>query len=93
MVNMTNLIKQDNARVLKNQEHMGKRSYNCRVKDNCPLDGKYLHKCIVYEANVITNKAYKEYFGTAERQFKLRYNNHTISFRHKKGVSDTELSK
>ena len=47
MVNMTNLIKQDNARVLKNQEHMGKRSYNCRVKDNCPLDGKYLHKCIV----------------------------------------------
>ena len=93
MVNMTNLIKQDNARVLKIQEHMGKRSCNRRVKDNCPLDGKYLRKCIVYQANVISNKEYKEYFGTAEREFKLRYNNHTMSFRHKKGVSDTELSK
>ena len=80
MVNMTNLIKQHNARVLKNQEHTEKRSCSCRVKDNCPLDGKCLHEC-------------KEYLGTAEREFILRYNNHTMSFRHKKRVNDTELSK
>ena len=93
MKNMKNLIKQHNARVLKNQEHSEKRSCNCRVKDNCPLDGKCLHKCIVYQANVVTNNECKEYFGTAEGEFKLRYNNHTMSFRHKKREKDTELSK
>ena len=41
MKNIKNLIKQHIARVLKNQEHSEKRSCSCRVKDNCPLDGKY----------------------------------------------------
>ena len=90
---MKNLIKQHNTRVLKNQEHSEKRLCNCRVKDNCPLDGKYLHKCIVCQVNVITNNECKEYFGTAEGEFKLCYNNHTMSFRHKKHVNNTELSK
>ena len=93
MKNMKNLIKQHNARVLKSQEHSEKRSCNYRGKDNCPLDGKCLHKCIVYQANVITNNECKEYFGTAEGEFKLCYNNHTMSFRHKKHVNNTELSK
>ena len=78
---------------MKNQEHTEKGSCNCRVMDNCPLDGKCLHKCIVYQANVITNNECKEYFGTAEGEFKLRYNNHTMSFRHKKRVKNTVLSK
>ena len=73
------------------KEHSEKRSCNFRVKENCPLDEKCLHKCIVYQANVITNNECKEYFGAAE-EFKLRYNNHTMSFRHKKHVNDTELS-
>ena len=73
------------------KEHSAKRSCNCRVKDNCPLDGKCLHKCIVYQANVITNNECKEYFGAAE-EFKLCNNNHTMSFRNKKHVNDTELS-
>ena len=90
---MKNLIKQHNTRVLKNQEHSEKRLCNCRVKDKCLLDGKCLHKCIVYQANVITNNECKEYFGTAEGEFKLRYNNHTMSFRHKKRVNDTKISK
>ena len=93
MLNMKNLIKQHNARVLKNQEHTEKRSYNCRVKGNCPLDGKCLHECIVYQANVITNSKCREYFGAVDGEFKLYYNNHTMSFRHKKRVNDTELSK
>ena len=55
MVNMINLIKQHNARVLKNKELMEKRSCNSRAKGNCPLDEKCLHECILYQANVITN--------------------------------------
>ena len=70
MVIVANLIKQHNARVLKNQEHTTKRSCNCKVKDNCPLDGKWLHECIVYQANVITNNDCKECLGIAK--FKLR---------------------
>ena len=64
-----------------------------RPYGNFPLDGKYLNECIVYQANVITNNECKEHFGTAEGEFKLRCNNHTISVRHKKRVNDTELSK
>ena len=67
---------------MKNQEHTGKRSCICRVKSNCPLDGKCLHECIVYEANVVANNECKEYFGTAEGEFKLRYNNHTCHLDH-----------
>ena len=93
MVNMTNRIKQHNARDLKNQDHTEKRSCNCRVKDNCPLDGKRLHECTVHQANVITNNECKEYIGTAEGEFKLLYNNQTMPFRHKRAVNDTKLSK
>ena len=90
MKNMKNPIEQHNARVLNNQEHSQKRSCNCRVKGNCPLDEKCLHKCIVY---VVTNNECKEYFETAEGEYKLSYNNHTMSFRHKKHGNNTELSK
>ena len=37
MKSMKNLVKQHNARVLKNQENLEKISCNCRVRDNCPL--------------------------------------------------------
>ena len=93
MKNIKNLIKQHNARVLKNQEHSEKRSCSCRVKDNRPLDVKCSHECIVYQANVVTNSVRKEYFGTAEGEFKLRCNNHTMSFRYKKCINNTGLSK
>ena len=62
MKNMKNLTKLHNARVLINQEHSEKRSCNCRIKDNCPLDERCFHECIVYQANVITNNEFKEYF-------------------------------
>ena len=83
----------NNAMVLKNKEFTKKRSCNCKVTGNCPLDRKCLHECTAYPANVITNNEYKENFGTPEEKFKLRLNNHTMSFRHKKRVKDTELSK
>ena len=47
----------------------------------------------MYQANVITNNECKEYFETVEGEFTLCYNNHTMSFRHKKHVNDTELSR
>ena len=44
-------------------------------------------------AEVTTNTTYKEYYGTSEREFKSRYNNHTQSFRRISHINGTELSK
>ena len=90
---MKNVIKKHNARVLKDQKLAEKGSCHCRVKDNCPLYVKCWHECNMYQANVVTNNEYKEYFGTAAGEFKLHYNKHTMLFRHIKHVNDTELSK
>ena len=35
----------------------------------------------------------KSYYGTCEKSFKERYNNHTASFRNKNKEKSTELSK
>ena len=47
----------------------------------------------MYQANVVTNNESTEYFGTGEGEFKLHYNSHIMSFRHKKHGNDTKLSK
>ena len=43
-------------------KHKQKRC-NCRKKDNCPLYGKCLVECIVYEATVSTTNPTNTYFG------------------------------
>ena len=71
-------------------------SYNCRNKNNCPLDGKCLTPNIIYEAQITSNQRnYKQkiYIGTAETDFKHRFNNHTKSFNLEHYENDTELSK
>ena len=92
MTNLPSLIKQRNSKVLID----GKKptwSYNCRYNDSCPLLGKCLAKCIVYKAEVTTTEKCKLYYGTSNGELKIRINNHTRSFRHKKYSTDTELSK
>ena len=56
---------------------------NCRNKNNSPLDGKCLTSNMIYEAQITSNKPnYKEkvFKGTAETDFKRRFNNDTKSF-------------
>ena len=53
---------------------------------------------IVLKAEVETNDGIKElsrkvYFGISETEFKLKYNNHTISFRNRTHENDSKLSK
>ena len=47
MSSMSSVIKQHNYRVLSTAENVDQ-LYNCRNKENCPLDGKCLQTCIVY---------------------------------------------
>ena len=91
--NVKNLIKQHNTSIMKSNPETNKRACNCRTKDNCPLDGKCLSECIVYEATVLSTNQTKVYFGTAEGSFKSRYNNHTKSFRLRDNEHETKLSK
>ena len=90
---MKNLIKQHNSRVLTEPTSHQEKSCNCRNKNSCPLDGNCQVKNIVYKATVTTEQNYRIYYGTAEGEFKTRYNNHTNSFRHRKNINETELSK
>ena len=57
---------------------------NLREKDECPLNGQCLAQDIVYKC--IASKSInpdKTCLGTAEGDFKTRYNNRTKSFRNK----------
>ena len=73
-----------------------KEGCNCRNRNNCPVDGKCLTPNIIYEAQITSNKPnykHKVYIGTAETDFKHRFNNHTKSFNLEHYENDTELSK
>ena len=71
-------------------------SCSCRNKNNCPLDGKCLTPNIISESQITSIQLnYKQniYIGTAERDFKHRFSNHTKSFNLEHYENDTELSK
>ena len=66
---------------------------NCRNKNNCPLDGMMFN--IIYEGLIISNQLnYKQkiYTGTAETDFKHKFNNHKKPFNLEHYENDTELS-
>lgn len=88
--NMKNFIKQHNTNVLHKIESSNTRLCNCRKKESCPLNGKCLEACIVYRAEVSTDSKYVTYYRTADSDCKSRYNNYTMSFRHK--VTRTTLN-
>ena len=75
---------------------------NCRVKADCPLEGKCLTPNVIYRADVcdltsnesdLTNNESKFYIGLAETTFKERYNNHKKDIKHEKYKNSTELTK
>ena len=66
---------------------------NCRKKQECPMEGRCQASHIIYEAHVTSQDELRTYIGSAETTFKTRYNNHTMSFRHEKYRTNTELSK
>ena len=93
MTNMGNIIKQHNSKLLKDSSEPQAQSCNCRERDNCPLNGNCLASCIVYKATVTTENKSMNYFGTSDSDFKIRFYNHTKSFRHRVYENDSELSK
>ena len=70
------------------------RTCNCRDKSNCPLSGKCLEKCLIYQASVASPNQHTEtYIGLTETTFKTRFANHKQSFEKESMKNATELSK
>ena len=47
--NMADIIKQHNSKVVNEKNDNEGVQCNCRTKDNCPMEGMCLAKCIVYK--------------------------------------------
>ena len=95
MPNMGSIIKNHNDKILKNNviQEPEQKKCNCRVPDQCPLNGKCLTTCVVYKADVITDDDQRQYTGLTEGTFKQRYYNHQLSLRDRKYSNSIELSK
>ena len=94
MQNMKSVTNYHNMNVLNNTAEI-EEGCNCRNRNNCPLEGKCLTPNI-YEVQIMSNQPnYKQkvYIGTAETDFKHRFNNRTKSFNLEHYENDTELSK
>ena len=68
---------------------------NCRIKNFCRLDNKYLTSQLIYQSEVTNNldDKYKYYLELAETTFKERYSNHKRLFNNKNSKNSTELLK
>ena len=66
---------------------------NCRDKNDCPLQGQCLQKELAYQATVTTSEKKETYVGLTATEFKTRWCNHQMSFKHEKRRNNTELSK
>ena len=94
MPSIDSAIKSHNSRLLKNNtEDEEKRSYNCRKKETCPVEGQCLDECIIYEGTIRSNSEENKYVGLTEGSFKRRLYGHRQSFRNSNLNSATELRK
>ena len=91
MQNMSKIYKRHNSKITSipcNQLTL----CNCRVKGECPVDGKCQTMDTVYNSCVTSPEPQKIYFGLAEGKWKQRYSNHKKSFNHKRYSHETTLS-
>ena len=65
------------------------RACNCRVPENCPLQGECQQGPVIYQADVKTNSTTKKYIGSTEGTFKARFNSHKHSLSNKNANSTT----
>ena len=74
--NISNIVTSHNRKVLSNTNESQDPKCNCRVKDNCPLNGKCLGSQLIYLCNVKTTALDEgtHYIGLTENTFKERWN-------------------
>lgn len=95
MPNIGSLIDTHNKKVTPqaSSEQNHNNECNCRIKQECPLDGRCREKNIIYQASVTTQGRVETYVGLTTTEFKTRFANHKQSFEKTKLKNATELSK
>ena len=96
MPNMGTIINGHNKKILSQKNEADGRTCNCRRPNECPLNGNCLDKGVLYEATVTSDLPRYEtrtYKGITKRPWKDRFKEHKKSFRDRKLINDTELSK
>ena len=94
--NLKRVIQLHNNKVLNNKERSEdrERECNCRIKENCPLQGRCLSSGIVYEAEVVSKDIPNKYYiGQTAQEFKSRLAVHKNSFKNRNSSNPTELTK
>ena len=74
-------------------EDQNTRMCHCCNKNDCPLKGECLQNEIVYQTTVASKEKTETYVGLTATEFKARWRNHQMSFKHENRRNDTELSK
>ena len=93
MPNLAQKISAHSKSVLKLNPSAPKKPCNCRVKQECPLNGNCQARNIIYQASVKTNGEVETSVGLTGDHFKSRFRNHTASFRDQRKENASELSK
>ena len=99
MPNVTQIIKGHNQSVLVNSaqptpEQALERAYNCRKKEQYPLEENFLSKGIVYQAQVTSGRKTETNVGLTATEFKARFrSHHPVSLNDVTRKNYTELSK
>ena len=95
MNNVKSIISSHNKSVIRKSTNSDKdkKNCNCRQPEKCPMDGNCNVESIIYQAEVTSQTTKETYIGLCDTAFKLRYRNHTSSFRNERYRNATELSK
>ena len=91
---MASVISAHNKKLLLDKDDdPARKPCNCRNKTKCSMPEGCREKGIVYEAKVECDGYTKIYNGLCETEFKVRFYNHSLSFKHRSKSKATELSK
>ena len=98
MPNMAAVISPHNSSILRGgrtigENYAGGRRCNCRVKEDCSLNGTCQVPSVVYKATITTTSEEGDYTGLIVQTFKLRYNAHQHSMRDSRYRHSISLSK
>ena len=91
MNNMSKIIKGHNKKVT-SKPHDQRPNCNCRKKAECPMEGNCQVNNVIYKCDVTRPLPKKVYLGLAEGEWKSRFYNHKLLFKHKRYSNKTTLS-
>ena len=88
---MSKIIKRINKKVTSKPPDQRPKC-NCRKKAKCSMEGNCQVNDVVYNCDVTRPLPKKVYLGLAEGQWKNRFYNHKLSFKHKRYFNKTTTS-